>query len=203
MIEAPELTEYRLKPIDHEKEVSSQQGETAYSFVSISHGKIPSSIAEKEVLDKIIPATSTLGFEIEVDCDYFPSALTTYNADKSVNSEYRDGGHLPGGKHHPEPCKFSAGEKVLCLIHEGYDAVFPGIIVGPLTRDYLEELHRTSDDPLVTAQSSEEFIDSWIDWNWDSVIVRPLVRLRNDWEEMGETVVINRVYLFPYKQFEI
>lgn len=70
---------------------------------------------------------------------------------------------IPEAKHHPEPCKFRAGEKVLCLIREGYDAVFPGIIVGPLTEDYLEERHRTSDDPLVTALRREEFIDSWLD----------------------------------------
>ncbi len=88
-------------------------------------------------------------------------------------------------------------------MYEGYDVVFPAIVVDPLTREYLEELHRTSNDPLVSAQSSEEFIDSWLDWNWDSVIVRPLVRLRNDREEMGNTLIVNRVYLFPYKGFEI
>ena len=90
---------------------------------------------------------------------------------------------------------------MLCVIHEGYDAVFPGIVVGPLTCEYLEELYRQRS--AGSAQSREEFIDSWLDWNWDSVIVRPLVHLRNDWEEMGETVIINSVYLFPYKEFEI
>ncbi len=35
------------------------------------------------------------------------------------------------------------------------------------------------------------------------MIVHPLVRLKNDWEEMGDTVMVNRVYVFPYKKFEI
>lgn len=33
------------------------------------------------------------------------------------------------------------------------------------------------------------------------VFVRPPIRLKNDCEEMGDTVMVNRVYVFPYKKF--
>ncbi|MBO5062251.1 MAG: hypothetical protein J6C31_06510 [Prevotella sp.] len=133
----------------------------------------------------------------------YPYVLVTYTEDKKINAHFGWGGHAPEEKNYQEKCRFKLGEKAICLMYEGYDVVFPAIVVDPLTREYLEELHRTSNDPLVSAQSSEEFIDSWLDWNWDSVIVRPLVRLRNDREEMGNTLIVNRVYLFPYKGFEI
>lgn len=92
---------------------------------------------------------------------------------------------------------------MLCLIHEGYDAVFPAIVVGPLTEAYLRTLYKTDIDLQIGYSSDDEVIEKWLDWNWDSVIVRPLVRLRNDWEEIGETAIVNRVYLFPYKKIEV
>lgn len=133
----------------------------------------------------------------------YPYELVTYMVDKQINAHFVWGDHAPGEKNYQEKCRFKPGEKVLSLMYEGYDVVSPAIVVGSLTRKYLEELHRTSNDPLVSAQSSEEFIDSWLDWNTDSVIVRPLVRLKNDWKEIGNTLIVNRVYLFHYKKFEI
>jgi len=35
------------------------------------------------------------------------------------------------------------------------------------------------------------------------MIIRPLVRLKNEWEEMGDTVIVNRVYVFPYKKYQV
>lgn len=177
--------------------------ETAYSLRSISQGKFLSSREATEKLAGIVPTSSTLGFETGTDGDFAPAFLTTYNADKTENAEYLFGNHAPNETDYQTPCRFKPGEKVICLIHEGCDVAFPAIVVGPLTREYLEEFHRTSNDPLVTAQSREEFIDSWLDWNWDSVIVRPLVRLRNDREEMRETVIVNRIYVFQYQKFNL
>ena len=52
--------------------------------------------------------------------------------------------------------------------------------------------------------SAEDAIADWQDLDWDSMIVRPLVRLRNPFgEDMGETTIINRVNIFPYKNFEL
>ena len=88
-------------------------------------------------------------------------------------------------------------------MHEGYEALFPGIIVNPLSKEYLRKLYETYEDMQIDYSSAYEAVEKWCDWNWDSVIVRPLVRLKNDWEEMGDIVMVNRVYVFPFKEFKI
>ena len=201
MIEDPILTEYRVTHISKNNIVHTEGSEEAFALESVNHGTCSTMKECQSKLKDIAAMSNTLGFEIDLECDFVPFSLETYTSAKTLNAKYGYGEHQPDGSSHSEPCRFQVGEKVLCVIHEGYDAVFPGIVVGPLTCEYLEELYRQRS--AGSAQSREEFIDSWLDWNWDSVIVRPLVHLRNDWEEMGETVIINRVYLFPYKEFEI
>lgn len=203
MIENPVLTEYRVSPISQDKIVHTEDFEVAYALESVSHGTCATTKECKSKLKDIPAMPNTLGFEIDLECDFCPSALTTYNSDKTLNAEYSYGEHQPGGNRHPEPCKFQVGQKVLCAIHEGYDAVFPGIVVGPLTEEYLRKLYETDTDLQTGYSSTDEVVEKWPDWNWDSVIVRPLVRLKNDWEEMSETVMVNRVYLFPYKAYPI
>lgn len=203
MIEDTTLTQFLVEPISPSLVLSSQPGEKAYSLKSIHHGECKNREEEQSKLAEAEVTPNTLGFELDFEVDMYPYDLITYTADKHFNAHFVWGDHAPGDKNYQEKCRFKPGEKVLCLMYEGYDVVFPAIVVGSLTREYLEELHRTSNDPLVSVQSSEEFIDSWLDWNWDSVIVRPLVRLKNNWEEMGNTLIVNRVYLFPYKKFEV
>lgn len=203
MIENSELLEYRLKSLDRKSIVRCEEGETVYALESVQHSTFTDSSDETEKLNKLKVLPCTLGFESGTECDSEPYVLKTYNADKTVNAGYSYGEHQPGGKRHPEPCKFQSGDKVLCLIHEGYDAVFPAIVVGPLTEEYLRNLYETDTEMQIEYSSADDAVERWIDWNWDSVIVRPLVHLRNDWEEMGDTIIVNRVYLFPYKKFEI
>ena len=88
-------------------------------------------------------------------------------------------------------------------MNQGYDVVFPAIVIGSLTEEYLRELYETDSELQFGYSSADEVVEKWFDWDWDSVVVHPLVRLRNDWEEMGEAVMIPRVYLFPYKKFEV
>lgn len=192
-----------VEPISPERIVSTKNSETAYALRIVHHEDFKNSAEEQAILDAYIPTSDALGIEISMEIDLFPYELRTLNADKSPNATYRYGQHAPGEKLHPEKCQYAPGEKVLCLMHEGYDAVFPAIVVGPLTSKYLETLHKNSIDPLDSSLSFEEFIDPWTDWDWDSVIVRPLVRLKNDSEEMGDTAIVNRAYIFPYKQFNI
>ena len=203
MLEDTVINEFRIKPINPEKVVSSVDGETAYSLESIPHGKCDIPTKEEEMISNIPVTDTTLGFEKDTECDFCPCFLTTYNADKSENASYEYGDHAPGEDNFQEKCRFKPGDKVLCLMYEGYDAVFPCIVVGPLTEEYLRKLYETDEDMQIGYSSADEAVEEWPDWNWDSVIVRPLVRLKNDWEEMGDTVRVNRVYVFPYKKFEI
>lgn len=203
MLEDTALIEYRVKYLDPVSIVHAEAGETAYALESVNHGIYPNTAEEEEKLKGLTASRHTLGFEFDTERDFIPYVLKTYDADKALNAEYCYGEHQPSGKCYTEQCKFLAREKVLCLIHEGYDAVIPGIIVGPLTEEYLRRLFDTDPEMQVGYSSADEVVEKWADWNWDSVIVRPLVRLRNDWAEMCETVIINRVYLFPYKIFDL
>ena len=203
MIEDAIITEFRVKPINPEKVVSSKDGETAYSLEIVPHGKCATTQEGKEMIFKLMAIDTTLGFESDMECDFVPFSLVTYNSDKSENASYNYGEHAPGKSDYQEKCQFKPGDKVLCLMYEGYNAVFPGIVVGPLTEEYLRKLYETDEDMQIDHSSADEVVEGWLDWNWDSVIVRPLVRLKNEWEEMGETVIVNRVYVFPYKKFEV
>lgn len=202
MFEDTLINEFRVKPIHPEKVVLSVDGETAYSLESIPHGKCDIPTKVEEIISNILVTDTTLGFESDTECDSAPYDLVTYNADKSENARYQYGDHAPGEEEYQVECRFEPGDKVLCLMYEGYNAVFPGIVVGPLTEEYLRELYETNEDMQIGYSSADEAVEQWLDWNWDSVIVQPLVRLKNDWEEMGDTVIVNRVYVFPYKKFE-
>lgn len=203
MLEDTILSELRLRSIDPQKVLSKENDETAYSLETICLGECQTQKQEEELLSRVQISDVTLGFESETDCDLLPCDLITYSSDKTVNAEYHWGNHAPGEREYQTECRFKPGEKVLCLIYEGYDAVFPGIVVGPLTEEYIRQLYEVDEDMQIGYSSADEAVEKWYDWNWDSVIVRPLVRLKNDWEEMGDTVIVNRVYVFPYKTYKV
>lgn len=135
---------------------------------------------------------NTIGFELDFEVDMFPNVLVTYAEDIKCNAQFGWGGHAPGEKNYQEKCRFKPGDKVLCVIHRGYNAVVA------LGKQYVRQWYKEAlEEGYTAADTFEEFLETHYDWDWDAVIARPLVRLKNDWEEMGETVVVNRVYLFP------
>lgn len=204
MIEDTKLKQYCLKPISDDKIVSSHAGERAFGIQEISHGTCLTREEEEKKFAAIRTVRpNTFCFELETTCDFVPFELATYTADKVDNAVYTFGEHAPGEKRYKEKCRFKPGDKVLALIFEGYNAVFPGIVVGPLTEEYLRQYYNSTSCEDVRCVSEDKFVEKWIDWNWDSILIRPLVRLKNDWEEMGEIVIVNRVYVFPYKKLEI
>ncbi|MDE6079743.1 MAG: hypothetical protein K2G35_06740 [Duncaniella sp.] len=193
------INEFRVKPIDPELVVSSVEGETAYALETIPHGRCDIPARDKEIISKLQATDSTLGFESATECDFEPYVITTYNADGSENACYQYGHNVSGEDSFQEESRFKPGDKVWCVLYEGFDVVFPGIVVGPLTEDYLRRLYDTNHDMQMGYSSADEAVEQWPDWNRDSVIVRPLVRLKNYIEEMGDTVMVSRVYVFPFK----
>lgn len=203
MIEDTELTEFRLKSIDPGKVVSSEKGEVAYSVEFVKHGTYSMPKQDVEHLAKITSSSNTFAFESDTECDFCPFVLATYNTDKSLNAEYRFGDHAPGENNYKTPIQFKPGDKVLCFMYEGYDAVFPGIIIGHFTEEALREFYESNEEWREGWSSVEEALEKFSDFSWDSVLIRPLVRLKTSWSEMGNVEVVNRVYVFPYKQFDV
>ena len=122
-----------------------------------------------------------------------------YNKDLSVNSAYctrRFASKINLGK--PKNI-FKPGDKVLCLKYQGFDAVFPAIIVGPLTKEYLRKEYENDEEVQDFHSSFEAYLEEWSSWDLDAIVVRPLVRLNYTWEKMGETTIVNRVHIFPYE----
>ena len=121
MIEDTKLTQFCIGPIEPDRIFSAEEGEVAYALKSISHGTCETIEEEKKRLQSIVPVSpETLGFELDMEVDLLPFSLTTFLADKSVNGTYEYGEHAPGEKHYQEHCRFQRGDKVLCLIYEGF-----------------------------------------------------------------------------------
>lgn len=200
MIENTILTQFLVEPIDPSLVLSSEPGEKAYSLKSIHHGECKNEEEEQSKLAEAEVTPNTLGFELDFEVDMYPYELVTYTANKQINAHFEWGDHAPGEKNYQEKCQFKPGDKVLCVIHSGYDAVIPAIVVEPLDEQYVIQLYKEAlEEGYGVPDTFEEFLETYYDWDWDAVIVRPLVRLKTDWEEMGETEAIQRVYLFPYK----
>lgn len=133
MLEDPTLTEFGVKTLSAERIISSNEGETVYALDNESHGKFATTDKVFQKMISIKSTPTTLGFGIDTQCDFWPYELNTYNVDKSLNAECDFGEHSLKGKRFQEACRFKACEKVLCLMYGGYKAIFPSIVVGPLS----------------------------------------------------------------------
>lgn len=145
MIENPVLTEYRVSPISQDKIVHTEDFEVAYALESVSHGTCATTKECKSKLKDIPAMPNTLGFEIDLECDFCPSALRTYNSDKTLNAEYGYGEHQPGGNRHPEPCKL---ESALCnsrRIRRRFSVHRSWSTNGGISSQTLRDRHRFAD----------------------------------------------------------
>lgn len=201
MVEDTEFRQLYMAPINPDEIFSCEDGKKAYALKTVSLGACIDEESEKEKLAAAVVSSDILGFESECVVDMYPYVLDTYTADKRLNARFGWGGHAPGEKNYQESCRFRTGDKVLCVVHQVYDAVVPGIVVRPISVEDWREWFET--DELNPFDNFEEYLKQIIDWDWDYVIVRPLVRLDRGCEKMGEPIAIPRVYIFPYQKFEI
>jgi len=139
-----------------------------------------------------------LGYEIETEDDMWPSEIKVYDPQLNIMAEYHEGKHSPGEEKYQEPCRFKAGEKALAVFYAGYNAVIPVTVIGPLDPDYWHKLYNKEEMIHDFFSTYESFQESLLDWDWDSVMVHPLVRF----DEMSETEIVPRVRLFPYSDFK-
>lgn len=158
--------------------------------------------ARQHLKEQDSPSDNVLGYEIRDIPDMESSHVEIYDAHANILASYEEGFHRPGGKKHHEPCRFSQGDKVFALLHAPYDAVIPCEVVGHITEESEREDWNLN-NPKDYHSTYEEYVESWGDWHWDCMVVRPLVKLKSmTWgDTMTEMVTVPRIYLFPYREF--
>ena len=135
-----------------------------------------------------------VGYEIEEEEDLSPFKIQTFDAIKNLLAAYTHGGHQPGGAKYQEACRFAAGEEALAVFQAPYYAIVPVKVIGAITPDSEREYWEKDE----FYDTYEDYVKDWDDWHWDSVVVHPLVKLKSKYEQMTDTEIVPRVYLFPY-----
>lgn len=139
------------------------------------------------------------GYAVEENEDMWPWIYKVYDSGFNLLSEYSEGGHDPQGENWQEKCTFNPGEKVYAIYYDAFNVVLPCEIIGPITEEFVRKQYEKDD---LAPDTYEEWVDSFVDWHWDTVIVRPLVRIKNEFEELPEFIDVNRIYLFPFNEEE-
>ncbi len=143
-----------------------------------------------------------LGYEVEDVEDDEPVNLKVFDQSLNLLAVCNGGCHRPGEKNYQLECRFKEGEKVLAVLQAGYLAVVPATVIGPVD----PEIWRKEFEADVLASSYydsyEDFEKTLLDFDWDSVAVRPHVRLEVRSNRMGEKINVPRVHLFPYRDFK-
>lgn len=137
-----------------------------------------------------------IGYGIDDEEDMAPWAYTVYDSDFNLLSSYTYGGHFPKEERWQEPCRYSPGTKVYTIYYVGFDVLIPCEVIGPITEEFVRKQFEADD---LAPDTYEEFVEYYGDWDWDSVIVRPLVRIKNTFEELPELIEVNRINIFPMK----
>lgn len=135
-----------------------------------------------------------LGYVIESDEDMAPFLYVVYNPDFTEHSKYDEGGHNPEDEDYQTDVEYTPGQRILAVIDE---MLVPCEVVGPVTVDFLRK-----DFNKYGPRSEEDFqeykSELW-DWDWDKVVVRPLVKIKTEYGEISSETTAQRIYIFPYK----
>ena len=140
-----------------------------------------------------------IAYTIEDDDDMAPWLYVVYNPDFSEYSQYSEGEHEPGGNNYQEECHFKAGDKALAIVDS--NILVPSEVVGPITLEYARK--RIEEDGPCTDEAFRELISDLWDWDWDKIIVRPLVKIRTEIEDIPSEIDVPRIHLFPYRDLTI
>ena len=84
------------------------------------------------------------------------------------------------------------------MFHEPYNAIVPAILLGPVTPESGRQDFEMN-DTREYYDEYEDYVKDWDDWQWDSVEVHPLVKLKAEHYQMVDTMIVPRVYIFPYQ----
>ena len=184
-----EVLQYCLEPLDDNIIVSAQDGEIAYFLNTILSVNAEDDAEAQKIFNTAQPTQNTLGYIILYGIDFEVLSVKTFDSDKNLIAAF--------GSSNTKTI-YKPGDKVLCIIPYR-DVAFPAIVEAPLTKEYMRAFYEADGWTDV-----DEMIDGLSDYEWDAVIVRPLVRIKCDtFGEMGETEIIQRTDIFPYKKYEL
>lgn len=137
-----------------------------------------------------------LGYTIEADEDMDPWLYVVYNPDFTKHSEYEVTGHEPGGIDFQQESGFKTGDRVWAIVEQ--DLLIPCEVVGPITEEYTRKEFE-EDRVFPIDEPYEDFISRWCDWDWDKLIVHPLVKIRTNGADIPSEVDVPRIHVFPYR----
>ncbi|MBQ7852825.1 MAG: hypothetical protein IJ342_08155 [Muribaculaceae bacterium] len=140
-----------------------------------------------------------LAYSIESEENMAPWLYVVYNPDLTEHSEYSEGGHEPGGFNYQEKCNYSQGDRIWAIIDN--DVLLPCTFISPITEQFLREMYRK--DGEIKEEKIDELISNLWDWDWDSVIVKPLVEVETELGEISSETTAQRIYIFPYKKLKL
>ncbi|UKK63397.1 MBL fold metallo-hydrolase [Prevotella communis] len=191
------------KPKDDTKVISHDGDSTYWRLCARCLGDFKNMEDARSILSHtVFRPHALLGYEIYEEEDSAPMMVNVYDSNFDLLATYKEGGHKPGGKKYQEECRFKVGEKVLAAFQAGYKAVVPATVVGPVVPDIIRKNFESDEMASNYYDSFEDFQETLIDWDWDSVAVHPHVRLNSLSLTMSDTELVPRVMLFPLLNFK-
>lgn len=180
--------------------ISNESGEECYGLKEVLLGYFRTKEESEFILSRTTYCPdSILGHIVSDDEDFATMVMKSFDAKLKPLVTYTYGGHSPN--EYKEPFAFRKGEKVLAVFQEPYNAVVPSVLIGPVTSESGRQDFEKN-DTREYYDKYEDYVKDWDDWQWSSVEVHPLVKLKTDRYQMVDTMVVPRIYLFPYRSFK-
>lgn len=187
------------KPKRYHKTIDNPEGLRYWSLDDRSLGEFQCWKDADFALRHVVYAPNRLlGYSIESDDDMAPEICVVYNPDFTEHSVYTEGEHEPDGNNYQEKCAFSPGDKVLAIIEDA--VLMPCTFVGPASKEFFKEMYRKRG---ALEEKIDELVSQLWDWNWDSVVVKPLVKIDTGLGEMPSETTAQRIYIFPYRDLKL
>lgn len=198
-----DITEAKIfafkQPNESDKVIDNPEGLQYWALDERSLGEFQCWKDAEFALHHVVYAPNRLlAYSIETEEDMAPWLYVVYNSDFTEHSEYTEGEHEPGGNNYQEESAFSPGDRVLAIIDN--EVLIPCTFVGPTSEEFFKEKYRRHG--AANEQAIDELVSKLWDWDWDSVIVRPLVKVETEFREISSDTTAQRIYIFPYRTLE-
>lgn len=198
-----DITEAKIyaydKPKRYHKTIDNREGLQYWSLDERSIGEFQCWKDAEFALHHVVYAPNRLlAYSIESDDDMAPEIYVVYKTDFTEYSVYTEGEHEYGGNNYQEKCAFSPGDKVLAIIEN--EVLMPCTFIGPTSKEFFKEMYRKRG---ALDEKIDELVSQLWDWDWDSVVVKPLVKIDTGLGEMPSETTAQRIYVFPYEELEL